>query len=99
MGFAAIPASLDSAVAWLAAQGREPFILLERWEEPLFRERFGAHSALGNLDWPPRFEIDRQVRIYAPRSRAYLRATVPTSTSSIRRVGRSAEAVRIRSRI
>ena len=36
------PGSLDQAVAWLRTQGREPFLLMERWEEPLFRERFGG---------------------------------------------------------
>ena len=59
------PAALDSAVGWLSSRGLEPFFLLERWEEPLFRERFGAHGALGQLDWPPRFDIDRQVRIFS----------------------------------
>jgi hypothetical protein len=56
--------ALDPAIDWLSSRGLEPFLLLERWEEPLFRERFGAHSALGQLDWPPRFDIDRQVRIF-----------------------------------
>ena len=64
------PGALDSAVDWLSSRGLEPFLLLERWEEPLFRERFGARSTLGQLDWPPRFDIDRQVRIFSVADRA-----------------------------
>jgi hypothetical protein len=64
------PASLDQAVSWLAERGLDPYILVERWEEPLFRERFAKRSALGNLDWPPRFDIERQVRIFKPSDRA-----------------------------
>jgi hypothetical protein len=60
---------LDGAVQWLTEQGFEPLFLLEQWEEPLFRDRFAGHSMLGDLDWPPRFEIERQVRIYDPRDR------------------------------
>jgi hypothetical protein len=81
------PSSLDSAIAWLRQQGLEPFLLFERWEEPRFRGRFspapserepaarveGPSSTFGLLDWPPRYEIDRQVRVYAPADRdAYL---------------------------
>jgi len=64
---------LDGAVHWLTEQGFEPLLLLEQWEEPLFRDRFAGHSMLGDLDWPPRFEIDRQVRIYDPRDRELFR--------------------------
>lgn len=63
------PASLDVVVAWLSARQRPPFLVLEDWEEPAFRGRFAAHSPLGQLDWPPRFVIDRRVRIYDPRDR------------------------------
>jgi hypothetical protein len=64
------PAWLDRALAWLEAHGRTPFILLESWEEPGFRGRFGGHSDVGKLDWPPRYEIDRSVRIYDPGDRS-----------------------------
>jgi hypothetical protein len=64
------PASLDAALSWLVTQGREPYLLLEDWEEPIFRERFSSHSPIGQLDWPPRFTIDRRVRIYRPSDRA-----------------------------
>ena len=76
-------ASLDSVVEWFQTNGREPFILIERWEEPGFRERFGGHSPLGNLDWPPRYEIDRLVRIYAPADRARYLAGQPVPTEHV----------------
>jgi hypothetical protein len=67
------PASLDSAIEWFREQHLEPFLLFERWEEPQFRRRFEHASPLGLLDWPPRYEIDRQVRIYSPVDRdAYI---------------------------
>ncbi len=64
------PAWLDRALAWLEDHGRTPFILLESWEEPGFRNRFASHSAIGKLDWPPKYEIDRSVRIYDPKDRS-----------------------------
>ena len=41
---------LDRAVAWLTAQGRHPYILIEDWERPIFEKRFAASNSLG----PPR---------------------------------------------
>ena len=64
------PAWLDRAVDWLTAQGLQPYFLFERREEPEFRARFRGHSTLGALDWPPRFDLNRQVRIYDPADRA-----------------------------
>jgi hypothetical protein len=64
------PTWLDRALAWLTRHGREPYILVESWEEPAFRARFSGHSAIGNLDWPPKYEVDRVVRIYDPDDRA-----------------------------
>ena len=64
------PAWLDRALAWLEEHGRTPFILLESWEEPGFRNRFASHSEIGKLDWPPKYEIDRSVRIYDPKDRS-----------------------------
>lgn len=74
------PAEFSRGVRWLEAQGYEPYLILEQWEEPLFRERFGGHAAAGALDWPPRFDILRQVRIYRLADRnEYLRGgSVPT---------------------
>ena len=64
------PQWLDRAVAWLGAQGWHPYFLLERREESPFRARFRGSSSLGELDWPPRFDLGRQVRIYDPADRA-----------------------------
>ena len=64
------PAWLDRAVSWLDEHGHPPYILLESWEEPAFRSRFGNQSDIGKLDWPPKYEIDRTVRIFDPKDRA-----------------------------
>lgn len=76
------PLWLDRALEYLRGRGYEPFLLLERWEEPGFRERFNS-SALGALDWPPAFEVASQVRIYRPDDRArFLNGTArPTEYS------------------
>ena len=67
------PAWLDRAIAYTRMRGLEPYLLFERWEEPIFRQRF-AGSAAGTLDWPPAAEIAGQVRIYRPADRErYLR--------------------------
>jgi hypothetical protein len=73
------PAWLDRAVAWLQETGRPPVIVLEGWEEEGFRRRFAGQS-LGDLDWPPRYDIDRRVHVYLPADRdAYRRGdVVPT---------------------
>ncbi len=64
------PAWLDRSVRWLEAHGYQPYVLVESWEEPGFRARFGNSSDTGKLDWPPKFEIDRLVRVYDPQDRA-----------------------------
>jgi hypothetical protein len=64
------PAWLDRSVDWLDSHGHKPYILVESWEESGFRSRFGNQSAIGKLDWPPKYEIDRSVRIYDPEDRA-----------------------------
>ncbi len=64
------PAWLDRSLAWLGEHGRTPYILVESWEEPAFRNRFENESDIGRLDWPPIYEIDRVVRIFDPRDRA-----------------------------
>ena len=61
---------LDRGLDWLGRHGRTPYILVESWEESAFRSRFGSHSEAGKLDWPPRYEIDRTVRIYDPEDRS-----------------------------
>jgi hypothetical protein len=63
------PDGLDRAIAFVRGRGYEPYMLFERWEEPLFRERFGGRD-IAALDWPPMAEIGAQVRIYKPEDRA-----------------------------
>lgn len=74
------PRWLDRAIAWLISRGRDPYLVLEEWEEPSFRQRFAAFSPLGNIDWPPRFDVARRVRIFSPadRSRYLAGDAVPT---------------------
>ncbi len=62
------PAWLDRAMVFARDRGLVPFLLFERWEEPLFRQRFSG-SRLAALDWPPVAEIGSQVRIYRPEDR------------------------------
>ena len=64
------PSWLDRSLLWLEQRGRRPYILVESWEEPGFRGRFSNDSDIGKLDWPPKYEIDRVVRIYDPQDRA-----------------------------
>jgi dolichyl-phosphate-mannose-protein mannosyltransferase len=70
---------LDRALAYVRTRGYEPYLVFERWEEPIFRQRF-AGSTIARLDWPPAAEIAGQVRIYRPDDRErYLNGTsVPT---------------------
>jgi hypothetical protein len=65
------PGRLEWLVDRLERRGYRPYLLLEEWEEPLFRERFAAHTALGALDWPPfaRLESPAVVSVYDPRDR------------------------------
>jgi hypothetical protein len=44
------PADLDLVVRELERLGYEPYLVLDDWEEPLFRERFGQVSAYGSLE-------------------------------------------------
>jgi hypothetical protein len=77
------PAWLDRAIVFVRSRGFEPYLLFERREEPLFRGRFGAHSALGRLDWRPAAEVAAQVRIYRPDDRdRYLRGIQPPTEYS-----------------
>jgi hypothetical protein len=78
------PAWLDRAVTWLGSQGLQPYLLIERREELDFRARFRGQSDLGRLDWPPRFDVSRQVRIYDPADRARYLAGESYATENVR---------------
>jgi len=72
------PARLDEAIGFVRSRGFEPYLLFERREEPLFRRRFSAQSAVGRLDWPPAAEVASLVRVYRPADRdRYLRGVQP----------------------
>lgn len=64
-------------------RGLKPYLLLERREEGEFRQRFRGHSETGALDWPPRFVVDRQVRIFDPSDRARYLAGEAYSTENL----------------
>lgn len=44
---------LDLVIGELRSLGYQPYILLENWEQPEFRARFGARSPFGAVDWTP----------------------------------------------
>jgi hypothetical protein len=61
---------LDNAVRQMTSLGYKPYILLDDWEEPIFKTRFGR-SALSRLDWWPMAEFSTQIRVrlYDPAAR------------------------------
>lgn len=78
------PPWLDRGLTWLGSKSRQPYFLFERREEPGFRARFRGHSDLAGLDWPPRFDIGRQIRIYDPADRARFLAGESYTTENVR---------------
>ena len=78
------PAWLDRAITWLGSQGLQPYLLIERREEPDFRARFRDRSDVGRLDWPPRFDLNREVRIFDPADRQRFLAGEKYATENIR---------------
>lgn len=74
------PQIFDAVVAGLSARGESPVMVLENWEEPRFRAAFSGASQLADLDWPPRAQIGREVRVYDPvdRARYFAGERVPT---------------------
>ncbi len=62
--------ALDETVSAFERAGRQPYFLLEEWEEAGFRERF-AGERYGALDWTPAIEFREHVviRLYDPRDR------------------------------
>ena len=78
------PEWLDRSLVWLRSKQLQPYLLFERREEQEFRERFGDRSELGRLDWPPRFDLNRQVRIYDPDDRARFQAGEAYPTENVR---------------
>jgi hypothetical protein len=82
---------LDRAVEELERRGRQPYFVLEDWEESWFRARFAARNRLGRLDWSPLATLPGPVpvRLYDPRQRGsnHTPATIPrTSAYECRRL-------------
>jgi hypothetical protein len=50
------PERLDATLDGLRAAGYDPYLLLEDWEDAIFRARFGTASVAGNADWQPAIE-------------------------------------------
>jgi hypothetical protein len=78
------PDWLDRAVSWLNERERPTYILVERREENEFRTRFRNRSALGALDWPPRFDLNRQARVFDTADRARHLAGERYATENVR---------------
>jgi len=76
-------ARLDETLTWVRQQGHRPFIVLERWEEQAFRQRFAAGSRIGGLDWPPLAQHRAGVVVYDPDQRALFAAGRPVETDRI----------------
>lgn len=76
---------LDATVALLESKGYRPYILLEDWEAPLFRQHFAQANALGRLDWPPALEYQGagRVRVYCVADRRRFLSGEPIVTRPI----------------
>jgi hypothetical protein len=63
------PDWLDRAIGVMRDRGYRPYIVLEDWEEPVFKRRFGSRSETGQLAWRPlkEFTEGMPVRLYEPR--------------------------------
>ena len=64
------PEWLETAVGELGDRGYRPYFVVEE-HDPSFRERFGAATPLGRLDWPAaaRFDGEVTVEIFDPADR------------------------------
>jgi hypothetical protein len=63
---------LDTTLRELREKGYRPYIVLDDWEEAVFRKRFAQMSRVGRLDWKPlaRVQGAPAVVIYDPEGRA-----------------------------
>ena len=60
------PLWLDRVVAYLQANGRRPYFVLDGGEVDAFRQRFGGANRSGTLDWPPMAMLGQTIAIYDP---------------------------------
>jgi hypothetical protein len=47
------PDWLDRSIRWLSRHGVHPYLLIEEWEVPIFRERFQGQRAVDVITGPP----------------------------------------------
>jgi hypothetical protein len=78
-------ARFDEIVDVLRRSGYEPYLLLENWEMPLFRNYVRGASQYADLDWPPAIEYQdiSQVGVYRLADRARYRAGASIATNRI----------------
>jgi hypothetical protein len=58
------PDWLDRSVAWLAAHGAHPYLLVNDWELPQFLARFQTQHAVARVHEPPMFAYQSAGRIF-----------------------------------
>ena len=77
------PEWLESSLTFLRAKGYRPLLVLEEWEQPLFAQRFAAHTRLAALDWQPVATYSGEIRtdIFDPADHG--RPGVPAATRTI----------------
>ena len=76
------PEWLDRSLDYLRGAGYEPYVLLEEWEVPQFRQQFAGQRALALLDRRPIATTqDGVVRLYATDERAAGEVTVIPKTA------------------
>jgi hypothetical protein len=58
-------------------------LVLEKWEQPLFAQRFGAHTKLAALDWQPVATYSGEIRtdVFDPADQG--RSGPPAATKTI----------------
>lgn len=82
------PAWLERAIAFLAARGRHPYIVVEAGERTAFIERFGGQSDVGRLGWAPLGALaDANVLVYDALDRSRSDAPLAISNAASRRIG------------
>ena len=76
------PEWLERSFAFLQTNGYHPFLVLEEWEQPLFRERFGAHTKVGALNWQPVATYSGEIRtdVFDPADQGGSRQPAVTKT-------------------
>lgn len=58
------PDWLDRSVAWLSAHGAHPYLLVEDWELPQWKDRFADASPLGRMNMSVVFELKWPTRVW-----------------------------------